>query len=214
MPAFTLYGAHGSSNTDRVRLVLAEASFTDYEYVPLNLSTGEAKSAENLARNPFGKIPVAVFQDGFTLYESRAICKYLARKHAPHLLPSGQDAEEEARFEQALAVESSYFNTPAAVISFESFAKPRFLGLPTDESAVAVAVKQLEVFFDIADGLLERNSYMAGDEFSLADVFYIPLVQRLFDCGYSGLVDERKAVAAWWQRCVERPGVRGMLSKH
>jgi hypothetical protein len=43
MPAFTLYGSRGSSNTDRVRLTLAEGGFTDYELVLLNLQAGEQK---------------------------------------------------------------------------------------------------------------------------------------------------------------------------
>ena len=43
MPAFTLYGSRGSTNTDRVRLTLAEGGFTDYELVLLNLSKGEQK---------------------------------------------------------------------------------------------------------------------------------------------------------------------------
>lgn len=43
MPAFTLYGSRGSTNTDRVRLTLAEGGFTDYELVLLNLHKGEQK---------------------------------------------------------------------------------------------------------------------------------------------------------------------------
>jgi hypothetical protein len=43
MPAFTLYGARVSTNTDRVRLALAEGGFTDYELVLLNLQKGEQK---------------------------------------------------------------------------------------------------------------------------------------------------------------------------
>ena len=46
MPAFTLYGSRGSSNTDRVRLTLAEGGFTDYELVLLNLRKGEQKVGE------------------------------------------------------------------------------------------------------------------------------------------------------------------------
>lgn len=48
MPAFTLYGSRGSTNTDRVRLTLAEGGFTDYELVLLNLQKGEQK-----VRDPF-----------------------------------------------------------------------------------------------------------------------------------------------------------------
>ena len=43
MPAFTLYGARGSSTTDRIRLTLAEGGFTDYDLVLLNLQKGEQK---------------------------------------------------------------------------------------------------------------------------------------------------------------------------
>lgn len=43
MPAFTLYGARGSTNTDRVRLTLAEGGFTDYKLELLNLQKGEQK---------------------------------------------------------------------------------------------------------------------------------------------------------------------------
>lgn len=43
MPAFTLYGSRGSTNTDRVRLTLAEGGFTDYELVLLNLQKAEQK---------------------------------------------------------------------------------------------------------------------------------------------------------------------------
>jgi hypothetical protein len=43
MPAFTLYGSRGSTNTDRVRLTLAEGGFTDYDLVLLNLQQGEQK---------------------------------------------------------------------------------------------------------------------------------------------------------------------------
>ena len=44
--AFTLYGGRGSSNTDRVRLTLAEGGFTDYKLVLLDLRSGEQKVNE------------------------------------------------------------------------------------------------------------------------------------------------------------------------
>ena len=52
MPAFTLYGARGSTNTDRVRLTLAEGGFTDYELVFLNLQKGEQKVGESFLSRP------------------------------------------------------------------------------------------------------------------------------------------------------------------
>lgn len=46
MAAFTLYGARGSTNTDRVRLTLAEGGFTDFDFVLLNLQKGEQKVSQ------------------------------------------------------------------------------------------------------------------------------------------------------------------------
>jgi hypothetical protein len=43
MPAFTLYGSRGSTNTDRVLLTLAEGGFTNYDLVLVNLQKGEQK---------------------------------------------------------------------------------------------------------------------------------------------------------------------------
>lgn len=60
MPAFTLYGARGSTNTDRVRLTLAEGGFTDYTLVLLNLGKGEQK-----VRQPF----LLEDSDGFLLLQ-------------------------------------------------------------------------------------------------------------------------------------------------
>ncbi|TPX07425.1 uncharacterized protein E0L32_002105 [Thyridium curvatum] len=211
MPAFTLYGGRGSSNTDRVRLTLAEGGFTDFDLEILDMRNGEQKSPENMKRHPWGKIPSLIFPDGFTLYESRAICTYLARKYSFPLLPPVADLEATALFEQAQSEEMLYFADPAGKISFEKFAK-KFIGLPTDEGVVAGAVKALEGFFDVAERMLQGRDYMAGKEFTLVDIYYIPLIQRLFACGYGEMVTGRKAVSAWWARITGRPAIAKLLA--
>ena len=66
--------------------------------------------------------------EGFTLYESRAICKYIAMKYSFSLLPVDSDAEAVALFDQAQCAEMFYFTEPAGKIGFEKFVK-KFLGL-------------------------------------------------------------------------------------
>ncbi|KAK0724077.1 glutathione S-transferase domain-containing protein [Lasiosphaeris hirsuta] len=212
MPAFTLYGSRGSTNTDRVRLTLAEGGFTDYEFVLLNLQKTEQKSQDNLSRHPFGKVPVITFPSGFTLYESRAICKYLARKYSFPLLPPDSAVEAAALFDQAQSVEMHYFAEPAGKIAFEKFAK-QFMGLPPDDGVVSQALRSVDMFLDVAERLLQQREYMAGKEFAVVDIFYIPLIQRLFACGYGDFIRSRKAVSAWWDRCVNRPAIRKMLAE-
>jgi len=54
MPAFTLYGFHGSTATDRVRLTLAEGGFTDFGYVLVNLPKGDQKVSDFWPRRTMG----------------------------------------------------------------------------------------------------------------------------------------------------------------
>ncbi|KXJ85379.1 glutathione S-transferase [Microdochium bolleyi] len=211
MPAFTLYGARGSTNTDRIRLTLAEGGFTDFDHVLLDLGKGEQKSPANLSRHPWGKVPSVVFPNSFTLYESRAICKYLARRYSIPLLPAESDLDASALFEQALSVETNYFADPAGKIGFEKVAK-KFMGLPADEVVVEKAVQALGAFFDVVEKLLQHTEFMAGAEYTLADLYYVPLIQRLMASGYADLIESRPAVAKWWRNVAARPATRQIFS--
>ena len=164
-----------------------------------------------MKRHPWGKVPAVTFPDGFTLYESRAICKYLAKKYSFPLLPPDSDVETVALFDQAQSTETLYFTDPAGKIGFEKFVK-QYLGLPPDEAVVSSALQSVETFFDVAERLLQHNDYMAGKDFTLVDIYYIPGTQRLFDCGYGDVVLSRKAVSAWWDRCINRPAIQKILA--
>jgi glutathione S-transferase len=104
----------------------------------------------------------------------------------------------------------SYFAEPAGRLAFEKFVKKR-LNMPPNDAAVTDALKSLDVFFDVAEETLQRQGYMAGDEFSLVDVYYIPLIQRLFVMGHGDLVTSREAVGGWWSRCINRPAMSQMF---
>ncbi|KAL1896066.1 hypothetical protein Sste5346_004805 [Sporothrix stenoceras] len=211
MPQFTLYGARGSTNTDRVRLTLADAGLTDYGLVLLNLMKGEQKSPDNMKRHPWGKVPAVEFPDGLVLYESRAICKFLAQKYNFPLLPEVADTTATALFDQAQSVEILYFADPAGRIAFEKIAK-KFMGLPADEAVVESSLRAVEAYFDVAEKILEKQEYMAGATFSLVDIYYIPLITRLFAVGFGELLlGDRPAVKVWWERVTSRPGIQALL---
>lgn len=163
-----------------------------------------------MKRHPWGKVPAITFSDGFTLYESRTISKYIARKYNFQLLPPDSDLEASALFDQAQSVEMLYFAEPAGRVAFEKFAK-KFMGLPADEAVVSAAVRMVEMFFDVAEGLLQDREYMAGSTFTLIDIYYIPLIQRLFACGYGDIIVSREAVSAWWYRCTARPAIKKLM---
>ena len=104
-----------------------------------------------------------------------------------------------------------YFAEPAGRIAFEKFAK-RYMGLPPDDAVVSNALQSVDMFFDVAERLLHHKNYMAGDDFTLVDIYYIPLIQRLFACGYGDIMANRKAVSAWWERCMNRPAIQNMVA--
>lgn len=85
------------------------------------------------------------------------------------------------------------------------------MGLPPDEAVVSDALRSVQMFFDVAERLLHQKDYMAGNDFTLIDIYYIPLIQRLFACGYGDIIVSREAVSAWWDRCVNRPAIQRML---
>lgn len=119
--------------------------------------------------------------------------------------------EAAALFDQAQSVEILYFAEPAGKIAFEKFAK-KFMGLPPDDAIVSDALRSVESYFDIAESLLRHKDYMAGNEFTLVDIYYIPLIQRLFACGYGDIITSREAVSAWWDRCMSRPAIQKMVA--
>jgi glutathione S-transferase len=96
-----VYGAKSSTCTQRVLTALLEKN-VPFELVTINLSVGEHKSEKYLKLQPFGKVPV-LDDDGFILFESRAIAKYIAAKYTGQgtpLLPAEHDLKAYGLFEQ------------------------------------------------------------------------------------------------------------------
>ncbi|EZF77065.1 hypothetical protein H105_01701 [Trichophyton soudanense CBS 452.61] len=216
MPQFTLYATPIATAPDRILLALADAGFTDFEYVNVDMSAKEHKSPEYLARNPFGKVPTLVTSDGVTMYESRAIARFLCTKLNLPLLPNPATATAAslALFEQELSCEISYFETPVSGIIWETFIK-RVINMETDNAAAAEHKKKLEEYFDIVEAKFKSSGkkFMAGDEYSLVDVYYLPFLARLFDRGFGDVVTSRPQIKAWWDRCMERPKTKAWIDQ-
>jgi glutathione S-transferase len=97
-----LHGFKFSTCTQRVLTVLAEKGVTDFEIVSINLPAGEHRREPFISMQPFAKIPV-LEDDGFFVYESRAICRYIAAKYADQgtqVMPNTSDLKAFGIFEQ------------------------------------------------------------------------------------------------------------------
>src|ERR1700733_14710912 len=103
MSEFVLHGIPGSPYVRAALLTLQEKGAA-YEFD--RLAMGEQRSAAHLARNPFGRVPV-LEHNGFLLYETQAIVRYLDRiLPVPPLVPT--EPKLEARMNQVIGIADWY----------------------------------------------------------------------------------------------------------
>jgi glutathione S-transferase len=172
------------------------------EFVQLMLPAGEHKRPEHLARHPFGKVPV-LDDDGFVLYETRAINEYIDRKTPPtRLVP--EDPHDLARMHQWTNVADAYFLPHAVPFIVENLFR-RYLGGERNEQAAAAGRAGMQPALDAADAWLARSEHFAGRAFSLADIQWMPYLEYLQHLGEGDAVARRKHLDAWWKKVSTRP---------
>ncbi|PBP18905.1 hypothetical protein BUE80_DR010378 [Diplocarpon rosae] len=199
-----LHGFPFSTCTQLVLLTLAEKG-VEAELKVVDLSTGAHKSPEYLKLQPFGKVPV-LEDDGYFVYESRAIARYIAKKYAGQgtpLIP--EDLKAYGLFEQAASVEQSYFNGPASRVAFEKVFKPMFGLGATDETVLAKHVAELDGALKVYETILSKQPYLAGDAITLADLCHLPYGSFVKDNGFADLFAKYPAVNKWFEGLQARP---------
>jgi len=159
-----IYGTELSSPSNKVRFVANELGL-EYEYKSVNLIAGENKQEEHLKLHPAGKVPV-INNDGFVLFESNAIIRYLAVKSDSPLYPAG--AKQRALVDQWSDFVSHHIATALSRVLFNRVFAP-FLNQEVDERSLADGLSFLEQFLPLVDAPLEERRYLAGGELTLAD---------------------------------------------
>ncbi|WP_437573272.1 glutathione S-transferase family protein [Sorangium sp. So ce887] len=196
-----LYGHPMSTCTRKVLTVLAEKGH-EAQFELVDLMKGEQKQPAHLARQPFGVIPVLEDED-FSLYESRAIMRYLDQK-LPGASLTPTELRARALMDQWLSVEQSYVSTPAVKIVFQRVIHP-MRGQQSDESVVDAARAEIARALDVVDRAMASQEYLAGSSYSLADVSWTPYLHCLVMSKVEELITDRPNVAAWWKRISARP---------
>ncbi|KAJ7837411.1 glutathione S-transferase [Mycena olivaceomarginata] len=201
MAILKLYGDSNSTSTRRVGTVLYEAK-VPFELIQIDRKKGEHKTPEHLEKQPFGRIPY-IDDDGFILYETRAICRYIAAKYPDcKLIPT--DPRKNALFEQAASIELCNFEFYAGTAVLESRGKPR-RGLKTDQAALDASLAALDTQLDGYDAILAKHKYLAGDEVTLADLFHLPNAPVLESHAKSDIMTRKPHVARWYKDLLSRP---------
>jgi len=187
-----------STYSQRVRIALLEKNIPA-ELVEVDLLGRAQLRPEYLAKNPYGRVP-AIDEDGWVLYESTAILEYLeATRPSPPLVPS--DPRGRARVAMHMKLCDLEFSGPARTILLPK----RFL--PKEQwklEPMEKARAKIEKHLAILEPEIRGKKYLAGDQFTLADVCYAPFLQFLPTVE----VTPGPAVQSWAGRVVERPSVR------
>src|SRR4030081_2488827 len=165
MSEFTVHSIPGSP-FGRAVLAALEEKGASYRLSPV--APGTFQSPEHLARHPFGRVPV-LEHNGFNLYETQAILRYLDRiLPSPALTPA--DPRRAARMDQVMNINDWYlFPGVGSVIVFHRVVGPRVLGLKPDEAAIEAAMPKARVVFAELARLLGEQTYFAGGALTLAD---------------------------------------------
>lgn len=165
-----LYVFRVAPNPTRVRLFVAEkraaGAEIDLPEVSVNLARGEQRSAEHLARNPLGRLPVLELDDGSFLTESGAIIEYLEELYPePPLL--GESPLERARSRELERVADFGVLGPVSRI-IHATQSP--LGLPAVPEIAAAGRRALPEGLGVLDArLADGRPFLGGTRPMLAD---------------------------------------------
>jgi len=143
--------------------------------------------------------------DGFMLYETQAIVRYLDRvAPGPTLTP--MDAKALARMDQVMNVCDWYlFQGVGNVIGFQRVIGPKLLGLKTDEAAIAQAMPKAHAVFNELSRLLGDNAWFAGDRLTLADLMIAPQIDFFIQMPeWASLTATTPNLVAWLARMNDR----------
>lgn len=160
-----IYGADLSAPANKIRLV-ANALDLEYEYIRVSIRDGENRTEEFLKLHPAGKVPV-MDDDGFILFESDAIVKYLASKNHSPLYP--EDKKQRAVIDQWIDFTTIHVGGAMGRVLFNRVFAP-FAKVAADERSLSDGQKFLNRFLPVIDQQLAKDSYLAGENFSLADI--------------------------------------------
>jgi glutathione S-transferase len=200
-----IWGRNTSSNVQKVMWAVGEMSLP-HQRIDVGGSFGKNKEPPYLAMNPNGLVPTLEEEDGFTLWESNSIVRYLAAKHASRML---EPADLKTR-----ALAHKWMDWQLSVMG--PAITPVFWGLirtppeKRDQNAIAAAKVRTIEAAQLLDRQLGKTPYLAGDAFSYGD---IPVGIMMYRC--MQLISERPATPnldRWYAAISSRPAFKDQVA--
>ena len=198
-----IWGRISSINVKKVVWAAQELGLA-FERTDTGGAFGLTKTPEALRRNPNALVPV-LDDDGFVLWESNVMVRYLCKKHSlGHLYPSDLHTQFEA--ERWMDWQQTTFN-PAGRNAFWQLV--RTSPEQRDLNLIAQSVAKTEPLLDTLEQHLACTPFMAGGEFTMAD---IPLACEIHR--WWGLPRQHPSyphIERWYAQLQARTGARGVL---
>lgn len=194
----TVWGRASSSNVQKVTWTLDELG-VPYERIDRGREFGGLDTPEYLANNPNGRVPTV--QDGdLIMWESQAICRYLARTYGgENLFPT--DAAAAFHIDKWMDWNAAHL-APSVFPMFLAAREADDLAVakePKFDKFVAEARRNLAIM----QSFLSKQDYLAGDSFTLGDLVCAVSISRWLFVGHD--LDDQAPVKAWFDRVCERP---------
>jgi glutathione S-transferase len=173
-----------------------------FERIDAGGAFGKTGTPEYRAMNPTGLVPT-LQEDAFTLWESNAICRYLAGVHATGTPLWPEDARARASIDRWMDAQQTVLNRPMVGVFWGLVRTPPD---KRDLKAVAVAINEATAAWRIVEAELNSRPFIAGDDFTLCDIPWGVHAHRWFNIDYQGLsTPDMPALRAWYDRLCERP---------
>jgi len=192
-----------------IRVVLKEKSL-DFT---LKAEKVWERRPEFLALNPAGEVPVLLEPDGTVLADARAIAEFLDEVYREKIL-IGINPVDRAEVRRLVAWFDVKMNQEVTENLVGEKMMKRFLGLgQPNSSAIRAGHANLVNHLDYIGYLIERRRWLAGENFSLAD---ITAAAHLSTLDYLGDVpwDNHEPAKEWYARIKSRPSFRPLLADH
>jgi glutathione S-transferase len=210
LPEPILFGAAYSVYVRAARLALAEKGVA-YRLVEIDIFAEGGPPPDFAARHPFGRIP-AFEHDGFRLYESGAITRYVDEAFpGPPLQP--EDPRGRARVNQILSILDSYAYRALVWDIFVERVRAPGQGRAPDEARIAAALPRAETCLAALEALMDVQPWLAGPQLTLADLHAAPIF------AYAVLAPEGAALLArhdgirrWWEKMAARASMAATRS--
>jgi glutathione S-transferase len=199
-----IFGDPLSTNTRKVLTTLAELALP-HELVHVNFARGEHKQHAHFERQPFGQMP-ALEDDGFVLYETHAMCRYLDARAGGVLLP--REVRARAIVDQWMSIESANFSAHAM-----KFVYHYLLHAEQEAGLLAHAAAGLDKTLSVLAKQLSATPHLGGEAFTLADICYMPYVEYLMLTPAEAHIAKHPSVLTWWSKVRERPSWRHVTGR-